>query len=199
MEFSQVVARRRMVRSFEDRPIPEATLERILGMAGRAPSAGYTQGTELLVLEGRAQTEPFWAMTLDPEFRARRARRGVENAPVIVLPFAHRQAYLDRYAEPDKAHLDMGHEAAWPVPYWEVDAAFATLLMLLTAVDEGIGALFFGVFRRHRQLCSALGVPEGHDLLGAVALGWPAADDMPSPSLARGRRPATEVVHRGHW
>ena len=34
--------------------------------------------------------------------------------------------------------------------------------------------------------------------IGAVALGWPAPDE-PSPSLARGRRPLDDVVHRGRW
>jgi hypothetical protein len=37
-------------------------------------------------------------------------------------------------------------ESHWPVPYWDIDAGMAALLMLLTAVD-GLGACFFGVNR----------------------------------------------------
>jgi len=199
MELSQVVARRRMVRNFSDRPLPPGALDRVLANARRAPSAGFTQGWAFVVLEGREQTDLVWRLTLDADWRARRAHQGLENAPVIVLPLSHRQAYLDRYAEPDKAALGLGAEDRWPVPYWDVDTAFATMLMLLTAVDEGIGALFFGLFSGEADLLAALGVPAGYRAIGAVALGWPAPDDPPSPSLRRGRRPSREVVHRGRW
>jgi nitroreductase len=85
------------------------------------------------------------------------------------------------------------------VPYWDVDAGFAALLMLLTAVDAGLGALFFGIFPPHVEpFRSSFGVPGAYNPVGAVAIGWPAADE-PSPSLRRGRRPPEEVVHRGRW
>jgi hypothetical protein len=29
--------------------------------------------------------------------------------------------------------------------YWQIDTGFAALLVLLTAVDAGLGALFFGI------------------------------------------------------
>ena len=57
---------------------------------------------------------------------------------------SNKSAYLDRYAEPDKGWTDRD-ECRWPVPYWDVDAGMAALLMLLTAVDEGLGACFFGI------------------------------------------------------
>ena len=198
MDFQEVVRRRRMVRSFSDRPVPPEVLERVLANAARAPSAGFAQGWAFVVLEG-AETELFWALTQDPGWRARTTRPGLERAPVVVLPLASRRAYLDRYAEPDKAALGRHAEAAWPVPYWHVDAAFASLLMLLTATDAGLGAAFLGVFRGEAELLAALGVPGDHRPVGAVVLGYPDGDDHPSPSLRRGRRPLAEVVHRGRW
>jgi nitroreductase len=84
------------------------------------------------------------------------------------------------------------------VPYWLVDTAFASMLILLTASDAGLGALFFGIFQGERELLEALGVPDGYQPIGAIALGWP-APDRPSPSLKRGHRPVEEVIHRGHW
>jgi len=108
---------------------------------------------------------------------------------------AHEQAYLDRYAEPDKAGLGMETAEGWPVPYWLIDTAFATLLMLLTAVDAGLGALFFGIFQGERELLEHLGVPPGYRPIGAVALGYPADPDPLSLSLSRGRRsPAADPV-----
>jgi hypothetical protein len=55
-----------------------------------------------------------------------------------------RHAYLDGYAEPDKGFTDRS-DAWWPSPYWDIDTGFAAMLILLAAVDEGLGACFFGM------------------------------------------------------
>jgi nitroreductase len=200
MEFQDVVRRRRMVRSFAPEPIPGDVLERILANALHAPSAGFTQGFAFLVLEGPEETGRFWDATF-PD-RARRARfryPKLFDAPVIVVPLSSEQAYVDRYAEPDKGVTDR-RASFWPVPYWHVDTGFATMLMLLTAVDAGLGALFFGIFPEHMTAFrEAFAVPTDLTPIGAVALGVPARDDPPSPSLRRGRKPLDAVVHRGMW
>ena len=186
-----------MVRRFDPRPLPAEVLERILHAATRAPSAGFSQGLDLLVLEGREAVRWFWRATADPRFDR---PYSTAEPPAIVLVLSDRQAYLDRYAAPDKAGLGMDTEAGWPVPYWDMDAAMAVMLMLLTAVDEGVGAWYFGVFHGAGALLADLGVPEGRRLVGAVALGYPAADDRPSGSArTRPRRPLDQVVHRGRW
>ena len=186
-----------MVRNFEDRPVPGETVDRLLDQARRAPSAGFTQGFAFLVLEGPEQVARFWDATFPAEERDAFRWPGLFRAPVIVLPCSSKQAYLDRYAEPDKGWTDRD-EARWPVAYWDVDAAFATMTLLLGAVDAGLGALFFGIFDGLPALRAGFGIPDDHAPIGAVALGWPAPDE-PSPSLRRGRRDWAEVVHRGHW
>jgi nitroreductase len=194
MEFQDVVRRRRMVRAFEDRPLADGVVDRILANAVRAPSAGFSQGWAFLVLEGHDQTNAFWtAIEAGPD-----TRPAVRNAPLIVVCLSHKDAYLDRYARPDKGWTDRD-EGRWPVPYWDIDTGFAALLMLQTAVDEGLGALFFGIVpQRIDDFRDAFGVPAGYTPIGAVAVGYP-APDRPSLSLKLGRRPLDEVVHRGHW
>jgi nitroreductase len=185
-----------MCRNFDGRPIPGELRERLLANALRGPSAGFSQGFDLLALEGADQLERFWsAVSPDRGFEAR-GWPGVYRAPLVIVPLAHKGAYLDRYAEPDKGWEDRD-ERRWPVPWWYVDTAFAAMLVLLTAVDLGLGALFFGL-RDPDALRQAFGVPEDRDPIGAVALGY-AAPDRPSKSLRRGRRPVEQVVHRGHW
>lgn len=189
-----------MVRSFADRPVPRRLVDEVLDAGLRAPSAGFTQGWSFVVLEGSEQTGRFWALTTppaDPLPGGRFAR--LRAAPVVIVPLADKQAYLARYAEPDKAGSGLDREQTWSVPYWDVDTAFATMSMLLAATDAGLGALFFGIFQGEGPLLAELGVPEGCRAIGAVALGWPAALDPPSPSLARGRRPRAETVHYGRW
>jgi len=198
LELGEAVRRRRMVRRFEQRPLPPQTLDRVLESALHAPSAGFSQGTELVVLDEPGAVERFWATTAHPGFERRLDRSA--GPPVLVLVLSGKRAYLDRYAEPDKAGLGMDVEAGWPVPWWDLDAAMAAMLLLLAAVDEGIGGWLSGVFHGHERLMRDLGVPEGHRLIGVVGLGYPAADDRPSGSPRRRRRRSLdEVVHRGRW
>ena len=202
MEFAEVVRRRRMVRDYDpDRPVPAELRERLLEHAIRAPSAGFSQGWAFLVLESAEDRERFWQASTSPEQAARMDDwlRRMRRAPLLVVPLSHKQAYLDRYAEPDKGAVDKD-EARWPVPYWDIDTGMATLLVLLTAVDEGLAACFFGIQpAQHPAFHAAFGVPEEYTAIGCVSVGYPGAADRRSPSLRRGRRGLDEVVHRGRW
>ena len=195
MEFQDVVRRRRMVRNFDGRPLPPEVVERLLANARRGPSAGFTQGVELLVLEGPDQTQPYWDVSLPDPRRGAFRWDGLLRAPVLILVFCSKQAYVDRYTEPDKGVP--ASEQRWRTPFWHVDGAFAAMLVLLTAVDAGLGALFFAVFHPE-AVREAFGVPDAYEPVGAIAVGYPLPDE-PSPSLVRGRRPAADVVHRGRW
>lgn len=182
-----------------DEPIDPEMVDRLLSLARRAPSAGHTQGWAFVVLEGPEQTSRFWRHDADPAWLAQPTHPGLVRAPVVIVALANRQAYVDRYAEADKQGRPEAGPAGWDVPYWLVDAAFATMVLLLAAADEGLGALFFTLHRDPSRLLAALGVPAGWQPLGALAIGRPAADQRPSASASRGRRPAAEVIRRGHW
>lgn len=200
-EFADVVSRRRMTRAFTDQALPAGTLERLVALANRAPSAGKTQGWHVIALEGE-QTARFWDITLPPMRRGKFKWKRLIDAPVILLPFADQRAYVERYSEPDKAATGLGVGAeAWPAPYWTIDTSMAVMILLLAAEDAGLGALFFGVFKGERELRQALGVPSGLDLLGAIALGYPATDDGDGYGTSAGRptRGADQIIRRGSW
>jgi nitroreductase len=199
MEFAEVVRRRRMVRNYDPgRPVPPEVLDRVLDHAVRAPSAGFTQGWDFVVLTEPGDRERFWTATTEPGARGDSWLDGVSNAPCLVVCCSDKHAYLDRYAEPDKGWTDRD-EARWPVPYWDVDTGMAALLMLLTAVDEGLAGLFFGVPPdRADAVRAAFGIPADRRLIGVVSIGYPAPDRR-SPSLKRGRRGAQQVVHLGRF
>jgi nitroreductase len=204
-EFADVVRRRRMTRAFDGRPLPDGVLPALVDLASRAPSAGKAQGWHLVVLEGD-ETARFWDITLPVMRRGAFRWKQLLDAPVIALPFADPKAYTDRYGEPDKAATGLGtSQRAWPAPYWTIDASMSVMTLLLAAEDVGLGALFFGVFRGERRLRQALGVPPGPELLGAIALGYPAprepdeARKLKGASASRRRRTAAEIIHRSHW
>jgi nitroreductase len=205
MEFTEVIRRRRMIHAFTAEPLAEGTADRLLRAANRAPSAGFSQGYSFLVLDGKDQTAPFWQLL----YEQTEAEGGTDDdgayqvdalstAPLVIVPLANKNIYLDRYAQPGKGWTDRD-EARWPIPYWYVDTGFTALLTLLAVVDEGLGAVFFGPpditdFRR------VFGVPDEWTPIGAIAIGHPdpAADPI-APARASDRKPLTELVHRGRW
>ncbi len=201
MELSEVFRRRTSVRSFSQTPVPADTLDRVLASVLRAPSAGFTQGNEFLVLDDPEAVAWFWA-TIDDPTNARTETDTALLAPVVVIPLAHKAAYLARYSAPDKEQFGLGDEALWPVPFWYVDAGMASMCILLAAVEEGLGAWFFGFSEGEAAVLERFGVPPEFRPAGAIALGYAAeSDPLSAGSSARTRRRRTtdELVHRNGW
>jgi nitroreductase len=198
MDFSTVVRRRRMVRAFRPDAIAAPVLGRVLHPATRSPSAGHTQGVSLVVLE-HERVGDYWDATLPPARRVGFSWPGLLAAPVLVVVAVDPLAYVERYAETDKTASGLGAAAdAWPQPMWFVDAGMAVHAVLLAAVDEGLGACFFGVFEHEAAVRALVGAPAGVRIAGTVALGF--ADptrDRPSSSAGRSRR--SDVVRFGAW
>jgi nitroreductase len=196
VEFQDVVRHRRMVRSYDpDRPVPPDVVDRIVDNGLRAPSAGFAQGWGFLVLDTPADIALFRAAATPAEQPERWFAANVQ-APLLIVPLANKDAYLDRYAQADKGHADRS-DAWWPAPYWDIDTGFASLLMLLTAVDAGLGACFFGLpADRVDPFRTEFGVPAHFSPIGAISIGY---SQEPPRDLRGRRRPKDEVVHRGRW
>jgi nitroreductase len=207
VELHEVIRRRRMCRDFADDPVAPEVVDRLLDLARRSPSAGHTQGWAFLVLASADEVRRFWEASSSPSWLEDPQLPGLLRAPVIVVPWCSSAAYLARYSEPDKARAGSGalgvSEEAWPAPFWIVDVSFATMVLLLGAVDEGLGALFFGLRGEIDALRAEFGVPPEWFPIGAVAIGWPSEawrrGESPAGSAWRGRKRLEEVVHRGRW
>ena len=160
MDFAELVRRRRVTRTFLDRPVPSEVLDHVLDQGRRVPSAGNTQGFDLVVLEGAEQTARYWDVTLAPERRAGFRFLSLLSAPVIITVWGDPLAYLQRYSEDDKKRTGLGAgPEAWATPYWLVDGSFAAMALQYAAIDAGLGVLFFGMFDHTDAVANALGVP----------------------------------------
>lgn len=199
MEFRDVVLRRRMVRAYDPtRPVSRAKLDQLLELALHAPSAGFSQGWRFLVLDSAEECSTFWRVTTPAASEPDPWLTDMRSAPALIVALSDKQAYLDRYAEPDKGWADRD-ESRWPVPYWHIDTGMAALLVLLGAVDEGLAGCFFGVPGEYWDaLREAFAVPSRLTPVGVISIGH-RAPDRPSPSLRRGRRPLADVVAYGSF
>lgn len=188
-----------MVRSFSASPVGDGIVESCVDLAARSPSAGKSQGWNVILLEGDDAAR-YWDVALPVERREGFAFPGLLRAPVILVSLADPRSYLDRYSEPDKSATGLGESLEkWPAPYWTVDAAFATMTLLLALEDEGLGALFFA-HANEAGLRAEFGIPDAVQIIGVIALGHPDDGDLtPGRSASRQRRDATSVIHRSRW
>jgi len=188
-----------MVRRFQPKPVPRDVLMRVLQVGLHAPSAGFSQGFDFVVLDSAEQVQHFLDVTEHPDFPYE-PDEFKDRPPCMVLAISNKPAYLERYSQPDKARFGLQKAEAWPVPYWDVDTGMAVMLILLAAIEEGLGGWLFGLFYGEEALMRELGVPEGCRPIGVVALGYPVEDEAFDASRFTKRRRALEsMVHFGRW
>ncbi|MFL6175084.1 MAG: nitroreductase family protein, partial [Ornithinibacter sp.] len=122
MELRDAVLHRRMVRRFDPAaPVSAEVVRDLVGLAVRAPSAGFSQGWDFVALLDPADRDRFWA-AVDDGNPPDAWTRGVSSAPALLLSLSDPLAYLARYAHPYKAWTDRSTDR-WPVPYWDTDVA----------------------------------------------------------------------------
>ena len=201
MELEETFRRRKMVRSFRPDPVPDDVIDRVMASVLHAPSAGYTQGNEFLVLSSHDAVAEYVRITEHPDYPLGDADRNV-LPPVVVVPMSNQAAYIDRYSQSDKIEFGLDAAERWPVPYWDIDAGMASMLILLAAVDCGLGALFAGIAYGEAELLNHFRVPGAFRPIGVIHLGYPTeVDEQSSSSSARkrGRRGIDQLIHRNRW
>jgi nitroreductase len=201
MEFADVLRRRRMVRRYTDEPVDREAVERIVACGRKAPSGGFSQGTRLVVVTDEAMRRRIAELAHEDEYVEDGFEPWISQAPVHVVVGMREESYHERYRKPDKLRED-GSEIDWHVPWWWVDAGKAMMLLLLAAIDEGLGAGLFGLFpAEHNELLRAeLGMPTDVYVVGVVTIGHAAPDDGRGSSRRKFPwLPLDEVVRWERW
>jgi nitroreductase len=202
MELAAAIRRRRMVKEYESTSMDIEQIRELVELALRAPSGGWTQATEFLVLSNAARISRFWTVCVPSEQRSTMDDRWPtwRKAPVVVLPLTSSERYLERYRKGDKANTPLGRdESEWPVPYWDIDCGMAVQNLLLAVTDAGLGAAFFGLFGEPQTFLVECGVPPEYHAIGAVTIGHrPLVSTEPTPPSEM-RRPAGSAFHVDGW
>jgi len=194
MEFSDVLARRRMVRNYSNSGVDDEALSRIARAALRAPSAGNSQAIGVVVVTDEATRRRIAVLANEETYVSAGFDPWISKAPAHIVISVSEQTYRDRYSEPDKIGPN-GEQTEWPIPYWWVDAGASMMAVLLAVVDEGLAAGFLGV-HSVPELAKELGLPDHHTPIGIITVGHPAPDRR-SSSLDRPK--PTGAIHSDHW
>src|ERR687891_2914122 len=153
MDFDEVIKRRKMIREYQDRQISAELIRKLLKNAHSSPSAGHTQVQEFIVV-----IDPITKRKL---CQASLGQRQVKDASVLIVVCSNTSRSVNRYGK-------RGTEF-----YSIIDDAFASMIILLSTVNEGIGASFVGAFEDDK-VSRILGLPVHVKPIGIIALGYPA-------------------------
>ena len=167
-----------MVRAYDPKPVPRDTLERIAGTVRRAPSAGFSQGQRLIVVTDAARRKAIAEASGEEFYVDQGFPPWISGAAALVVVCTREDDYHDRYRQPDKV-VD-GDEIEWPVPYWHADAGAAAMLVLLAAIDEGLGAGVFGVpVESMQDVRALLELPDDIAIVEVITLGYAGGGHVP--------------------
>ena len=154
MDFDEVVKKRKMIREYQqNRQVSTDIINKLLKNAHRSPSAGHTQVQEFIIV-----IDPITKRKL---CQASLGQSQVEDALVLIVVCSNTSRSVNRYKK-------RGTEF-----YSVIDGAFASMIILLSAVNAGIGASFVGAFEDNK-VTKILGLPVHVRPIGIIALGYPA-------------------------
>lgn len=154
----KTIKERRSVRNFEDKPVPDDLLHSVLEAVQWTPSWANTQCWEIVVIrdpevKGRVQQA---IPKVNPAFKA------IMNAPVVLALCARLK---------DSGYYK--NEVTTKFGDWFMfDLGLATQSIVLTAHAAGLGTVIVGLFD-HDAAGKAINVPEGHDLVALIPMGFP--------------------------
>ena len=164
MEFQDIILKRRSVREFGDKPVPDEKLRRVLEAARLAPSAGNRQPWKFVVVKDSNKRKALAQAANNQVF--------VGQASIIIVAVA---------LMPERI-MTCG------VPSYAVDLAIAIEHIVLAAVDEGLGTCWIGAFSQENAR-RIVGVPDKYKVVTVMPMGYPAVETAPRP-----RKPIEEVV-----
>ncbi len=168
MDFFEVLNKRRSTRQFQERPLEEEKLQKILEAANAAPSAGNLQPYEILVVKDHQTKQALCQAALNQE--------SIKQAPVVLV-------FCQNVARSESTYGARGREL-----YVIQDMAIACAYAQLAATAVGCASCWIGAFYPD-QVQAVLKAPSGLIPAAFLALGYPAEDPKPT-----GRRPLTDLV-----
>jgi nitroreductase len=184
MELHELLARRRMIRSFDGSPVDHDWLDECCARALWTPTAGNSAGVRMHTV-GTEHVAGYFEVATDEYWRSSARRSpGLQRAGGVVLITSRPQDYLTRYAEADKSLSGLYEQAGWPVPYWHTDAAMATMALLLLIEESGLQATMWGNFRNSVPVLAWARIDD-EELFATVLVGRSDGADVPSASLDR--------------
>jgi nitroreductase len=164
MELQEAIKNRKSIREYEDKPVPEDKLLRVLEAARLAPSGANRQDWKFIVVRDSKRRQEL--------AQASGGQPHVAQAPVVIAAVATMPDVIMRCG----------------VPGYAVDLAIAVDHITLTAVDEGLGTCWIGAFSQEMAR-AVLQIPESCKIVALLPLGFPK-----QPGRPKTRKPLAAII-----
>jgi nitroreductase len=175
-DFMEVIQKRRSIRNYLDRDVPEEILEQVLDAVKWSPSWANTQCWEIVVVR-QLETKQRLQETLS---KGNPGTRAVVEAPVLLAVCGKLQSSGYYKGEVTTKFGD----------WFLFDLGIATQSLCLAAENLGLGTVVVGLLD-HDKAKAVVKLPENVELVALIPLGYPAK--VPS---APKRREVNEFMHR---
>ncbi|MEM2341565.1 MAG: nitroreductase family protein [Candidatus Bathyarchaeia archaeon] len=190
MDVFEAIRTRRSIRVYEDRPVEEDKLRRVLEAARLAPSAGNRQPWRFIIVTDPKVKEKIINVKEKfrpsprglPPTRLRMPPRGPPRSPLLTAPVIIVGCALPKESFPG-------------TDFWKIDVSIALQNLVLAAWEMGLGTCWVGVFHEEEDLKKVLGLPEDSRIVAMVTLGYPAEKKEPVTD----RKPLEEIIRYNHW
>ena len=194
---------RRDVRRFLTRPVPEAVLRRILTAAHHAPSVGFMQPWNFIVIRDRQVKQKVKDLFLRENARAARMFRGKRRRLYSRLKLEGiLEAPVNLCVTCDPSRLGphvLGRHTNRRTDVYSTCCAVQNLW--LAARAEGLGVGWVSIVSNPR-LKKVLGIPAGILPVAYLCVGYP-VEFLPEPELQRAgwaeRLPLDDLIFSDHW
>src|SRR2546427_7818960 len=195
---SALLRKRRQVYGFKARPVPEKVLTTVLQDAIHVSSAGFTQDFDLIVVKNAVTRKRLARAARESEYLKLGMSKSnfISTAPVIVVPCANKKRYEEKYGTGEHSRR---------LPWWLIDAGFASLALILSAFEHGLAASFLGALDDDK-VAGILNLPKDRTVipLALVPIGFKSLEDKAewderSKKVGRDRRSLHDIVHWDKW
>lgn len=171
----QFLSGRRSIRTFKENAVPRTSLEKLLEIAGSAPSAKNQQPWHWIVVEEPAEVRRLAGMVIDWMRSIIQVNPEVAEAMGFLRVVAAWDKGYERICR-GAPHIIVAHaDKNWG--FAAEDCALALSLLDLYATSVGLGACWGGYFYKainnYPPLYNALGLPDDHLAFGTIMVGYP--------------------------
>jgi nitroreductase len=186
-ETLDVLLTHRSVRSFQDTPLEDGTLETLVAAAQSAPTSSNIQAWSVVAVEDTARKARLSLLAGDQPH--------INKAPLLLVWVAD-LARTSAVAARRGVTLE-GADYTESFLLATIDATLAAQNALVAAESLGLGTVYIGALRNHPEAVAAeLGLPERAYAVFGLVVGHP---DHDRPAAVKPRLPQAAVLHRERY
>jgi len=177
----EAIKHRRSIRKFENKPVEDEKLNKILETTRLAPSGSNQQPWFFIIVKDDIVKQELAVATNNQMW--------IAHAPLVIVAVADLAArgegFAGMYIDEDSGLFD--------VKLTIRDTAIAVTHLLLEVDNQGLGACWCGAFKQ-KDIRPVLGIPGDKYVLAVIPVGYPAEEPKFKP-----RKAMEEIIKYERW